>query len=161
MAGHSHWAGIKHKKKLVDAKRGKLFSKLAKKIIVAARHGGGDPSGNSSLALAIEKAKAANTEFVHTFEEFLRSVWVGIVNINTTSGLDPHTKERGGTESRTRLWSTTKDSVFARHGQIDAGAPLLRIEFEVRETTDKPRVVWVARAESATRRADRYRYFNK
>ncbi|TET33219.1 MAG: YebC/PmpR family DNA-binding transcriptional regulator [Planctomycetota bacterium] len=60
MAGHSHWAGIKHKKKLVDAKRGKLFSKLAKKIIVAARHGGGDPTGNSTLALAIEKAKAAN-----------------------------------------------------------------------------------------------------
>ena len=83
------------------------------------------------------------------------------LNINTTSGLDPHTKERGGTESRTRLWSTTKDSVFARHGQIDAGAPLLRIEFEIRQTTDKPRVVWIARAESATRRADRYRLFQQ
>ncbi|MHC4660433.1 MAG: YebC/PmpR family DNA-binding transcriptional regulator [Planctomycetota bacterium] len=60
MAGHSHWAGIKHKKKLVDAKRGKLFSKLARNIIIAARQGGGDPGGNSTLALAIEKAKAAN-----------------------------------------------------------------------------------------------------
>jgi YebC/PmpR family DNA-binding regulatory protein len=57
MAGHSKWASIKHKKKATDAKRGKLFTKLARAITVAAREGGGDPDGNPSLATAIEKAK--------------------------------------------------------------------------------------------------------
>lgn len=60
MAGHSHWAGIKHKKALVDAKRGKLWSKLAKAIIVAAKLGGGDPDGNVRLRTAIEEAKAVS-----------------------------------------------------------------------------------------------------
>src|SRR5881397_2133547 len=57
MAGHSKWAQIKHKKATVDARRGKLFTKLARAIAVAARDGGGDPEGNASLANAIEKAK--------------------------------------------------------------------------------------------------------
>jgi len=57
MAGHSKWASIKHKKKAVDAKRGKLFTKLARAITVAAREGGGDPEGNPSLATAVQKAK--------------------------------------------------------------------------------------------------------
>ncbi len=60
MSGHSHWAGIKHKKAAVDAKRGKVWSKVARMIIVAARTGGGDPSANLSLRYAIDKAKAAN-----------------------------------------------------------------------------------------------------
>ncbi len=60
MAGHSKWAQIKHKKAIVDARRGKLFSKLAKEISVAARLGGGDPSMNPRLRTAIEKAKEAN-----------------------------------------------------------------------------------------------------
>ncbi|MFP4056061.1 MAG: YebC/PmpR family DNA-binding transcriptional regulator [Candidatus Brocadiia bacterium] len=60
MAGHSHWAGIKHKKAVVDAKRGRLFSKLAKEISVAARLGGGNPEANAALRSAIERAKAAN-----------------------------------------------------------------------------------------------------
>jgi len=60
MAGHSHWAGIKHKKAVLDAKRGKLWSKLARMIIVAAKSGGGDPAANLSLRYAIDKAKAAN-----------------------------------------------------------------------------------------------------
>lgn len=60
MAGHSHWAGIKYKKAALDAKRGKVWSKLARMIIVAARSGGGDPSANLSLRYAIDKAKAAN-----------------------------------------------------------------------------------------------------
>jgi YebC/PmpR family DNA-binding regulatory protein len=60
MAGHSHWAGIKHKKAANDAKRGKIWSKLARTIIVAAKTGGGDPSANLSLRYAIDKAKAAN-----------------------------------------------------------------------------------------------------
>jgi len=60
MSGHSHWAGIKHRKGAADAKRGKLFSKLAKQITIAARHGGGDPAMNLTLRYAIDKAKAAN-----------------------------------------------------------------------------------------------------
>src|ERR671933_1700557 len=57
MSGHSKWASIKHKKKAVDAKRGKLFTKLARAIQVAAREGGGDPDGNPALALAVQKAR--------------------------------------------------------------------------------------------------------
>jgi YebC/PmpR family DNA-binding regulatory protein len=60
MAGHSHWAGIKHRKGAQDAKRGKIFSKHAKAIITAARLGGGDPDMNLRLKYAIEKAKADN-----------------------------------------------------------------------------------------------------
>ena len=60
MAGHSKWAGIKHKKAANDAKRGKIFSKLAKLITVAARDGGGDIQGNPHLKLVVDKAKAAN-----------------------------------------------------------------------------------------------------
>ena len=60
MSGHSHWATIKHKKGALDAKRGKLWSKLARAIIVAAKNGGGDPGMNMTLRYAIDKAKAAN-----------------------------------------------------------------------------------------------------
>ena len=60
MSGHSHWAGIKHKKGLVDAKRGKLFSKLAKNIMIALREGGPDVDTNLRLRYAIDKAKEAN-----------------------------------------------------------------------------------------------------
>ena len=60
MAGHSHWAGIKHKKAIVDAKRGKLWSKLAKAIIIAAKMGGGDPDTNLRLRYAIDDAKAVS-----------------------------------------------------------------------------------------------------
>src|ERR671914_2478231 len=59
MAGHSKWAQIKHKKKATDAKRGALFTKLARAIQVAARDGGGDPAGNAALANAIQKARDA------------------------------------------------------------------------------------------------------
>ncbi|MBI2959896.1 MAG: YebC/PmpR family DNA-binding transcriptional regulator [Betaproteobacteria bacterium] len=60
MSGHSKWANIKHKKALVDAKRGKVFTRLIKEVTVAARMGGGDPSMNPRLRLAIDKAYAAN-----------------------------------------------------------------------------------------------------
>jgi YebC/PmpR family DNA-binding regulatory protein len=60
MAGHSHWANIAHKKSLIDNKRGKLWSKLAKGIMVAAKHGGGDPNANLRLRYAIIDAKAGN-----------------------------------------------------------------------------------------------------
>ena len=60
MAGHSHWANIARKKSLIDAKRGKLWSKLAKAIIVAAKHGGPDPDANLRLRYAIDAAKAVS-----------------------------------------------------------------------------------------------------
>jgi YebC/PmpR family DNA-binding regulatory protein len=60
VAGHSHWANISRKKSLIDAKRGKLWSKLAKAIIVAAKHGGADPDANLRLRYAIDAAKAVS-----------------------------------------------------------------------------------------------------
>jgi YebC/PmpR family DNA-binding regulatory protein len=60
MSGHSKWSSIKHKKGAADAKRGKLFSKLSRAIIVAAREGGPDPDGNAGLATAIQKARDAS-----------------------------------------------------------------------------------------------------
>src|SRR6201981_1952767 len=60
MAGHSKWAGIKHKKAIVDARRGKLFTKLARAITVAEKEGGGDLEGNPALALAVQKARDAS-----------------------------------------------------------------------------------------------------
>ena len=60
MSGHSKWHSIKHKKAAVDAKRGKIFTRLIKEITIAARDGGGDPDGNARLRTAVAAAKAAN-----------------------------------------------------------------------------------------------------
>jgi YebC/PmpR family DNA-binding regulatory protein len=60
MSGHSKWASIKHKKAIVDSRKGKLFTKLARAITVAAKEGGGDVEGNPSLALAVQKARDAS-----------------------------------------------------------------------------------------------------
>jgi YebC/PmpR family DNA-binding regulatory protein len=60
MAGHSKWANIQHRKKSVDAKRGKIFTQINRVLSVAARAGGGDPAMNPALRLAIEKANAVN-----------------------------------------------------------------------------------------------------
>jgi YebC/PmpR family DNA-binding regulatory protein len=60
MSGHSKWKTIQHKKAATDAKRGKMFTRLTREIIIAAREGGGDPNVNFNLRLAVDKAKAAN-----------------------------------------------------------------------------------------------------
>jgi len=60
MAGHSKWANIQHRKKAVDAKRGKIFTRINRELAVAARQGGSDPDSNPRLRLAMEKANAAN-----------------------------------------------------------------------------------------------------
>jgi len=60
MSGHSHWATIKRKKGAADAKKGKIFTRLAREIVIAAREAGGDPDMNVRLELAMDKAKAAN-----------------------------------------------------------------------------------------------------
>ncbi len=60
MSGHNKWSTIKHKKGAADAKRGKVFTKIIKEIMVAAKLGGGDPNGNPRLRTAVDKAKAEN-----------------------------------------------------------------------------------------------------
>ncbi|HEY3347886.1 MAG TPA: YebC/PmpR family DNA-binding transcriptional regulator [Nitrospirota bacterium] len=60
MSGHSKWATTKHKKAAIDSKRGKVFTKVSKELTVAAKLGGGDPTGNPRLRLAMDKAKEAN-----------------------------------------------------------------------------------------------------
>lgn len=60
MAGHSKWANIQHRKSKVDAKRGKIFTRINRELTVAAREGGGDPDANPRLRLAVQKANAAN-----------------------------------------------------------------------------------------------------
>jgi len=60
MSGHSKWSTIKHKKAASDAKRGKIFTRIAKELTLAAREGGGDPDSNTTLRLSIVKAKEAN-----------------------------------------------------------------------------------------------------
>jgi YebC/PmpR family DNA-binding regulatory protein len=74
MSGHSHWAGIKHKKALVDAKRGKIWSKLSKAIIVAAKMGGGDIDMNFRLRAAVDAAKAVSMPK----ENILRAIKKGV-----------------------------------------------------------------------------------
>ncbi len=60
MAGHSKWANIKHRKEAEDNKKGKIFTKIARELTVAAKIGGGDPASNSRLRLALDKARASN-----------------------------------------------------------------------------------------------------
>ena len=60
MSGHSKWHTIKHKKGALDAKRGKLFTKLIREMTIAARIGGGDPDSNPRLRTAVDKAKGSN-----------------------------------------------------------------------------------------------------
>ncbi len=60
MAGHSKWANIKHRKAAADAKKGKVFTRVSKELTIAARQGGGDPSANPRLRLAMQSARAAN-----------------------------------------------------------------------------------------------------
>ena len=60
MSGHSKWAGIKHKKAVVDAKRGQAFTRASRELTIAAREGGGNPEGNFRLRLAIQKAREIN-----------------------------------------------------------------------------------------------------
>jgi len=60
VSGHSKWAGIKHKKAIVDAKRAVSFTKVAREVTIAAKEGGGNPDGNFRLRLAVQKAREAN-----------------------------------------------------------------------------------------------------
>ena len=60
MSGHSKWSQIKRQKGVTDAKRGQLFTKLAREIVISAKQGGGDPAGNARLRLAVQRARDGN-----------------------------------------------------------------------------------------------------
>src|SRR6266511_2997459 len=77
MAGHSKWAQIKHKKATTDARRGQLFTKLARAITVAAREGGGDPEANFTLAAAVQKARDYSMPKENIQEAIERVVYEG------------------------------------------------------------------------------------
>ncbi len=94
MSGHSHFSSIKHKKAITDAKRGKIFSKLAKQISIAVREKGGDPETNSSLRMAIEKAK----DFNMPKENIERAIKKGTGDVDGAK-LEEFTLEAYGPES--------------------------------------------------------------
>src|SRR5215210_4242787 len=122
MAGHSKWAGIKHKKAIVDARRGKLFTKLARAITVAAKEGGGDVEGNPALGLAVQKAKAASMPK----DNIERAIAKGTGDGADAAALEAVTYEGYGpggiailveatTDNRNRTGSDVRHS-FAKHG---------------------------------------------
>jgi len=81
MSGHSKWSQIKHKKAVTDIRRGKLFSKIAKMISVAARIGGGDTDSNPKLRLAIDKARAVNMPKDNIERAIKRGRGVGVARL--------------------------------------------------------------------------------
>src|SRR5262249_9923448 len=135
MSGHSHWATIKHKKGAIDAKRGKMFSKLSRAIIIAARHGGGDPEMNLKLRYAIDKARQVSmpkdnieravkrgtgeTEGV-TFEEL---TYEGYGPGSIAVLVDVLTDKRNRTSGEVR-------KIFDRHGGKMASAGAVAYQFE-------------------------------
>lgn len=92
MSGHSKWSTIKRKKGALDAKRGKIFTKMAKMIMVAARQGGGDPEMNIKLRLAVDKAKQANMPF----QSIERAIKKGTGGLQEGAALDELTYEAYG-----------------------------------------------------------------
>ncbi len=126
MSGHSHWSSIKHKKGAVDAKRGKLFSKLAKAVMTAARSGGGNLDMNLKLKYAVDKAKAANM----TKDSIERAIKKGTGELageelfeNTYEGYGP-----GGvalmietlTDNRNRTAAEIRKALESRGGSLGA-----------------------------------------
>lgn len=121
MSGHSKWASIRHKKGAVDAKRGKVFSRLIKEITVAARLGGGDPGGNPRLRAAIQAAKAENMPK----ENIERAIKKGTGELEGTSYEEYNYEAYGPggvammidclTDNRNRTVADIKH-IFERHG---------------------------------------------
>jgi len=92
MSGHSKWSTIKRKKGAIDAKRGKIFTKIIKEIIIAAKEGGGDPDANARLRLAIQNAKGANMPKDNIERAIKKAVGADAVTYIETSfeGYAPH-----------------------------------------------------------------------
>jgi YebC/PmpR family DNA-binding regulatory protein len=135
MSGHSHWATIKHKKGATDAKRGKMFSKLSRAIIIAARHGGGDPETNLKLRYAIDKAR----EVSMPKDNIERAIKRGTGEVEgatyeelTYEGYGPGTVAvlvNVLTDNRNRTSGEVR-KIFERHGGKMASAGAVAYQFE-------------------------------
>ncbi|MBD3425651.1 MAG: YebC/PmpR family DNA-binding transcriptional regulator [Candidatus Omnitrophica bacterium] len=135
MSGHSKWASIKHKKGALDAKRGKLFTKLIREITVSAREGGGDPDANPRLRLAIQKAKDSNMPA----DNIDRAIKKGTGELEGVSyenvsfeGYAPGGVAiivEGLTDNRNRTTSEVR-SIFSKRGGNMAGEGSVSFQFE-------------------------------
>lgn len=121
MSGHSRWAGIKHKKAIIDSKKGKVFTRINREITIAAKQGGGKPESNPRLRKAIEDAKAANMPS----ENIKRAIQKGTGELPGVT-IDEVTYEgygpggvavfvEGTTDNRNRTTSEMRH-IFAEHG---------------------------------------------
>jgi YebC/PmpR family DNA-binding regulatory protein len=137
MGGHSHWAGIKHKKALVDAKRGKVWTKLVREITIAAKIGGGNPDHNPRLRKAVDDARAENMPA----ENIKRAVQKGTGEIPgvvyeelTFEGYGPGGVAvfcEGSTDNRNRTTQQVR-KVFEEHGGNMGSAGCVAFLFESR-----------------------------
>jgi YebC/PmpR family DNA-binding regulatory protein len=126
MSGHSKWASIKHKKGAADAKRGKTFSKLAKVIMLSAKMGGGDPSTNFSLRLAIDKARSANMPKDNIERAVKRGTGEGSESIQLETALYEVMGPSGSailvqalTDNKNRTYGNLRTIVNKRGGNIE------------------------------------------
>ncbi len=171
MSGHSKWATIKHKKGAADAKRGKIFSKLAKELMVVARQGGSDPGMNPTLRTLIQKAKSVNMPADNvdraikkgagelegsTFEEIVYEGYAGggvglIVQVLTDN------KNRAAAEIRHIF--TKHGSSFAQQGSVSRGFNRKGQIFVDAQGVDEDELMGVvleAGAEDMTRDGDQF-----
>lgn len=137
MSGHSKWHTIKHKKGALDAKRGKLFTKLIREMTIAARLGGGDPDANPRLRTAVDKAKAANMPQ----DNITRAIKKGTGELEGTTyeelvleGFGPGGVAilvEGSTDNRNRTVSEIRH-LFSKHGGNLGGAGSVAYMFKPR-----------------------------
>jgi YebC/PmpR family DNA-binding regulatory protein len=137
MSGHSKWASIKHKKGALDAKRGKVFTKIIREMTIAARLGGGDPDSNPRLRTAVDKAKAANMPA----DNIKRAIQKGTGELEGTSyedltleGYGPGgvaVLVEGTTDNRNRTVSEIRH-IFTKHGSNLGGAGSVSYLFKPR-----------------------------
>ena len=125
MSGHSKWATTKHKKAVVDARRGKLFAKLIKNVEVAARTGGGDPAGNPTLADAIAKAKGnsvPNDNIDRAVRRGVRQGWHPVTDVaDRPWASSPSTADRRPSAFRTDNPNQTGESWLGQRITRDPG----------------------------------------
>jgi YebC/PmpR family DNA-binding regulatory protein len=137
MSGHSKWASIKHKKGALDAKRGKVFTKIIREMTIAARLGGGDPDSNPRLRTAVDKAKAANMPA----DNIKRAIQKGTGELEGTSyedltleGYGPGgvaVLVEGTTDNRNRTVSEIRH-IFTKNGSNLGGAGSVSYLFKPR-----------------------------
>lgn len=135
MSGHSKWSQIKHKKAATDKKKGATFSKLAAAISIAAKQGGGDPTSNFKLRLAIEKARAVNMPNENVERAIKRGTGgdgTSIIEEVTYEGFGPSGVAiivEGATDNKNRTTSEIKN-IFSEFGGRLAGPGAVSYQFE-------------------------------